>query len=503
MGDWTDPARLEQALSFGGVGISAAAALILLSRLLLERTTRQAIRGPFLFLCAHLAVVAVTVGLEEGRGRDMLSVAATLLLLVSIARGLTVLSLDAILAQRLQRPAPKIVRDIIEGLLYVAAGLLTLRTAGVDPGSLLTTSALLTAILGLSLQDTLGNLFAGLALQVEHPFGLGDWIRYDANPEHTGKVVEINWRATKVRTLDQVELTIPNGQLARSSILNYSRPTPLIRRSVHITLLREARPMDVHRVIVDALVGTPDVQAKPEATVITSDFGEHGTQYWVRYFISKLDQREVIDGRVRDRIWYALHRAGIDIAMPVRDVMVRPPAETRDAGTAERALPLLREIEFLQDLGEDDLRVLSEGTRMMLYGTGEDVVRQGDAGDGLYVCEAGEVAVLHEGSGGVTELTRLGSGGLFGEMSAVTGEPRAATVRTTKPSELLMLDKASFHAVLGRNPSLADAMSRRLVEKQRQLDTSSPEVRKVTMGGGGERADQGALLGRIRDFFNV
>lgn len=503
MGAFTDPERLEQALSYGGVGISIAAALILLSRLLLERGTRQATRGPFLFLCGHLAVVALTVALDSGRVRDLLAVAATLLLLVSIGRSLTVLALDAILGQRLQRPAPKIFRDIIEGLLYVAAGLLTLRSAGVDPGSLLTTSALLTAIIGLSLQDTLGNLFAGLALQTEHPFGLGDWICYDQNPDHVGQVVEINWRATKVRTLDRVELTIPNGQLARSSILNYSQPTPLIRRSIHVTLPRETRPMEVHRVILEALVDCPNVLDRPETTVVTSDFGEYGMQYWVRYFIEQVGQREFIDGQVRDRIWYALHRAHIEIAVPIRDVAVRPPTEVRDADTAERALPLLREIEFLQDLGADDLQLLAQGARHMLYATGENVVRQGEPGDGLYVCESGEVAVLHESRGGTHELTRMAEGGLFGELSAVTGEPRAATVRTTMASELLKLDKDAFQTMLARNPSLADAMSRRLVARQGQLDSISPEVRKVTMGGGGGRADQGALLGRIRDFFRL
>src|SRR5690606_39397019 len=112
----------------------------------------------------------------------------------------------------------------------------------VEPASLLATSALLTAVIGLSLQETLGNLFAGLAIQAERPFEVNDWIQFDEHRHRVGRVVEINWRATKVETSDRVILTVPNGVLARAPIMNFSRPTALVRRSVYVDAPFDAPP---------------------------------------------------------------------------------------------------------------------------------------------------------------------------------------------------------------------------------------------------------------------
>ena len=93
-----------------------------------------------------------------------------------------------------------------------------------EPGSLLTTSALLTAVVGLSLQDTLGNMLTGLALQMQRPFEVGDWIQFDPDPRNIGQVIEVNWRATTVMTIDDVEVIVPNGALAKAPIRNFSQP---------------------------------------------------------------------------------------------------------------------------------------------------------------------------------------------------------------------------------------------------------------------------------------
>src|SRR5690606_81842 len=155
----------------------------------------------------------------------------------------------------------------------------------VEPGSLLATSALLTAVLGLSLQDTLGNMFAGLAIQAERPFELGDWIQYDSTTEHIGEVTEINWRATRLLTLDRVLITVPNGSLAKSSIRNFSRPQPVTRRSTTIWAPYNVSPHRVQRALTQAAQETPGVLAEPPASVITRAFSERGVEYSVRYFI--------------------------------------------------------------------------------------------------------------------------------------------------------------------------------------------------------------------------
>src|SRR5262249_22593961 len=196
-----------------GLGVAVAIALLLALRLTLPAAERGRLGLPATTLALHLVAYAGIVLSAAGTdARRVLKPISLLFLLASIARSAVLLFVD-VAGQRLKRPLPKISRDIAQGLAYGAVGMLALREAGVEPGSLLTTSALLTAVIGLSLQETLGNLFAGLAIELQHPFEIGDWIQFDADPKHIGRVVEINWRATRVMTLDEVELIVPNATL--------------------------------------------------------------------------------------------------------------------------------------------------------------------------------------------------------------------------------------------------------------------------------------------------
>src|SRR6185369_7136693 len=147
--------------------------------------------------------------------------------------------------------------DLTQAVVYVIVVLLTLRLMGVEPTSLLTTSALLTAVIGLALQDTLGNLVSGLALQMQRPFEVGDWIQFDQDPRQVGQVTEVNWRATTLMTSDLVEVIVPNAFLAKAQIRNYSRPSTVSRRSVSVQGPYDESPHRVQDAIARALKGTP------------------------------------------------------------------------------------------------------------------------------------------------------------------------------------------------------------------------------------------------------
>lgn len=301
---------------FGGFGIAVAVLLLLLLRLVVPTGQRRIIRAPLVLLVGHLILIVV-LGLmpepSEGEGfahmaRRLLRLTALTLLLLSIARATYLAILHAFLRRGKRRSLPGIFRDIIQVAFYAVVALLVLHAAGVEPGSLLTTSALLTAVIGLSLQDTLGNLFAGLAIQAQTPFEVGDWVQFDDDPAHIGEVLEINWRATRLLTIDRVEVTVPNNLLAKAPIRNYSKPTRLVRRKSTILGPYEAPPARVHRLLAEAVVEVDGVRSHPPPDIQTIDFTERGIEYRVRYFIEDFDQREVIDSRVRDRLWYALRR---------------------------------------------------------------------------------------------------------------------------------------------------------------------------------------------------
>src|SRR5262245_47036842 len=227
----------DDTLVLGAAGLLAALLLAALLRATVPRAQRPPMRAPFVLLGMYGVFSAASLVLRQGtRARGTFEVLALLAVLLAFGRLLTVFLLDWLIGRRLRQEPPRIVRDVVEAVFAMVAVLVTLRSVGVDPTSLLTTSAGLTAIIGLSLQDTLGNLFAGLALQAQQPFSIGEWIQIDKEGTQVGQVVEIAWRATKLRTLEGAELVIPNGMLSRATIVNFSRPTALVRRSVYATV---------------------------------------------------------------------------------------------------------------------------------------------------------------------------------------------------------------------------------------------------------------------------
>lgn len=393
--------------------------------------------------------------------------------------------------ERFARPLPKIFLDVMRWLLLAAALLVILSEAGIDAGELLTGSALVTAVLGFALKDTLGNVFAGLAIHAEHPFEIGDWIQYDANPAHIGRVVEINWRATKVLTLDEAYVIIPNGQLAQASIRNFTKPDPWSRRSLFVVTPYEVSPQRVQAIILEAIRGSFGVLEHPAPSVVTNDFKERGVESWVRFFTTEFDKRDRVDGMARDRIWYALARHGIEIPVATQAIRLTqlpspPPVEPPDAAV-ERRRKSLEAVGLLGSLGPEQLRRLAEENADRVYAAGEQVVRQGDPGGSMFVIISGsaEVTAAAEGAAPV-RIARLEAGDYFGEMSLMTGSPRVATVTTLMETRLLEVGSQSFKRILAARPGLVEelgsALRMRLAERSQALagaERSLPEAQDI------------------------
>ncbi|MEI6239068.1 MAG: mechanosensitive ion channel family protein [Planctomycetia bacterium] len=397
-------------------------------------------------------------------------------------------------------PLPKIFLDVMRWLAFAVAILVVAWEAGVDAGELLTGSALVTAVLGFALRDTLGNVFAGLAIHAEHPFEIGDWIQYDANPAHIGRVVEINWRATKVLTLDEAFVIIPNGQLAQASIRNFTKPEPWSRRSLFVITPYDVPPQRVQAIILDAIRGSFGVLEHPAPSVVTSDFKERGVEHWVRLFTTEFGKRDRVDGMARDRIWYALARHGIEIPVAtqaIRLTQLPTPAAEPPQSAAERRERCLRQVGLLAALGPAHLHGLAADTVDRVYAAGEQVIRQGDSGSCMFVVMEGrvEVTAAAEHTAPVRVAT-LEAGDYFGEMSLMTGAPRVATVTALVETRLLEVGKESFGRVLTAQPALVERLGAALRERQVDRDQAI---------AGAERTvpEEQDVFRKIRDFFAV
>jgi small-conductance mechanosensitive channel/CRP-like cAMP-binding protein len=491
--------------SLGGVGIIVAAVLIAVLRVLLPPSERPRLRMPLVLLVLHIGVVFLRGFLPHAAAAHKpLAVLAVMLLFLSIGRTAFLFLIEYMLGRRLDHPLPRIIRDILQGLIYAAVAIVTLRAAGVEPTSLLATSALLTAVIGLSMQETLGNMFAGLSIQVQRPFEVGDWIQFDTDPNNTGRVVEINWRATKIQTSELVEVTVPNGMIAKAPIRNFSKPATVVRRSAFVQAPYDVPPGRVHELILTGLTDVPGVLADPPPSVITRGFMDSGIEYWARYFIDRFADRDVIASRVRDRIWYTFNRGGVSIPFPIRTVNLHEAEHVaqKDAqARSSRRDRILRCVDFLAALPDEALQLLAGRSRVRRYGAGEQIIHQGDTGAELFIIDRGEVAILRGVDGGEIEVARLGPTQFFGEMSLTTGESRTATVRALYECELLVVDKEALQEVLEAAPELAQTISAVVAARQVGLEASEALSQRSPAIAVEEKTHQ--LLGRIRDFFKL
>ena len=224
--------------------------------------------------------------------------------------------------------APTLVRNIFSIVAFTALFLLIFSSIfeGVNLGALFTTSAIFGVILGLALQDTLGNFFAGISLQADRPFQIGDVITVGAQ-HHSGVVEEITWRAVKIRTFQNHVVLISNSTAAREPIEVCPRDN-LNARLVFFNTLYSDSPAKTIHVVREAVREADNVSDKITPVVRIRNLGESGVDYEVKYWLNDYAKFNDTDALVRQRIWYAFRRAGLSFAFPTRTLFVERMART-------------------------------------------------------------------------------------------------------------------------------------------------------------------------------
>jgi small-conductance mechanosensitive channel len=400
---------------------------------------------------------------------DWLRVLAVLLLCFAIVIAGSLLVFDLALRRR---HIPRILQDLVQGIAYFIVAAIVLTRSDVDVTRVFTASVLTTAVLGLALQDTLGNVMAGLALQLERDFEVGDWINVgDRSSPIVGRIREVRWRATTITTKNGDLMLIPNAAITRAMITNFSRPTSAHRQWVNVRVHFRHPPARVREVIVEAVRALSFVRAEPAPDCILLEFTEDACTYACRFWIDDVQRDDTFDSDVRSAIWYALHRAGMEIPFPSRNINVTEMNEDRvqrkrDEEYAQRVDALAR-VDVFRALDAEKIDKLARRLRQVVFGPGEVILRQGDPGDSLYVVRGGQVAVQIGVLGASKEIATLGDGQFFGEMSLMTGESRTATVVAKTDVECYVVHKEAVQEILEEKPELAgvigDILSRRQV----------------------------------------
>ncbi len=413
--------------------------------------------------------------------------------------------LFSVILPRMRLHTPLIVQDVVVAIGMVASALGVLSRAGVNLSGLIATSAVFTAILGFSLQDVIGNIAGGLALQVDNSIERGDWIKVD---DVTGRVVEIRWRHTAVETRNWETVLIPNTVMTKSNvfILGRRRGHPVQqRRWVYFNVDWRFQPGDVINVVQGAVRGAQleRVSREPAPSVVLVDMVDTFGKYAVRYWLTDLGADDPTDSAVRSCIYFALQRAEMTLAMPAHALFVTEETVDRKASKSEkqlqRRLRLLTSMELFNSLSEAELAELARTMKYAPFAKDEVMTRQGADAHWLYLIEDGQAAVRISEGAHERQVAQLSGPCFFGEMSLLTGEPRSATVVAEGEVECFRIDKAAMKHLIEQRPQLAEHMAKLLAGRKVGLQSAKEGL---SSDAAKERAakEAKALLTRIRSF---
>src|SRR5262249_42689290 len=289
------------------------------------------------------------------------------------------------------RPTPKILRDVLDGTLYLVATLIIVqREFRIDFSSLLAGSAIISVVIGLALQETLGNLFPGLAIQLERPFQVGDHI---AVGDHIfGRIVQIGWRATRVENKRREIISLPNTTLSKHGVKNLSRGGEPVGVDTFVGLSYETPPNRVKAVIRQTLAEVPLILAEPNAKVRVISYEESHIKYRIRFYLADIARGSHVRDEMLSRLWYRLRREGIEVPFPQRMMHVR----FKDEAGAEFPVPerqaLLESVELFQVLGAAERERVAHEMVPRRFGRGERIITEGDLGQTFYVVASGSVS---------------------------------------------------------------------------------------------------------------
>jgi small-conductance mechanosensitive channel/CRP-like cAMP-binding protein len=360
---------------------------------------------------------------------------------------------------------------------------------------LLASSGVIAIIIGLALQDTLGNIFAGFGIQAGRTFKVGDWLLLDG--QHV-EVVELNWRSTRFRNNDEASFNIPNSQLAKATIVNLYYPTPVHAMRVKVGVEYRVPPNEVKEALIKAAVSVRGVLAEPAPQAFLMAFDDSSINYELKFWLR--DGRrypQIIDG-IRTNCWYEFARRGISFAYPVR-IIERTVPRVLDH---DRKAELLGQQPLFAALDKAQIGRLVQSAKRIRFGKGETIIHQGEPGESMFILARGfaEVFVLKDG-----EPLRVGvvqTGECFGEVSLLTGEPRSATVTAQTDCEILEIQKSAMAALLHEHPQLAEQLSETLAV--RRLATKSELERfEIEATETASVRTKESVLARLRLFFEL
>ncbi len=371
------------------------------------------------------------------------------------------------------------------------------------------TSGAIGVVVGFALQNLILDTFSGLAINVERPFKVGDWITVHTRfGEYIGRVEETNWRTTRLWTTGRSTIIVPNSFMTTTLVTNFSKPEGENRFELDFVLdfsVDSARAIRIIYAGIRASIGDRGPLSEPPPKVRASGVTEYGVLYKARYYLNTVDvspskARNTIIGNVLDHI----RHAGLTLSYPKTDVFNAPmPWRQQDWSSPKDQARQLGKMSLFSALSQDDVEFIVARMLVHAHTKNDQVVEQGTAGDSMFILAEGLLEVFVENSEGKNfKVADLAPGTFFGEKSMLTGERRSATITCATDAVICEITKDVMMELFQTNTAVAELLSRAIAIREVQNNETIQNMERDEIS---DEIDQetNRFLSRIRGFFGM
>lgn len=418
-------------------------------------------------------------------------------LIIAIVRFINFLVFGAALRKASNQETSGLLRNVVSIIIYIVAFFTIYKSQ--YPNHDLTTifagSTIIGVVLGLALQDTLGNLFAGLALQADQPFQIGDVISIPN--KGSGVVESVSWRGLKIRTFQNKLLIISNANLGKEAIEVAPRDNLNARLVSFNTLYSDSPAKTIHSVR-DVVRQVENVSPKMRPIVRIRNLGDSGLEWEVKYWLEDYTKFNDTDALIRQRIWYVFQREQIEFSYPTRTIHVETKQQDNVFEETDDAIfERLSNIPIFAPLSDEETKKLAQSCLVRVFAPDEVIVRKGQKGNSMFVVHRGAVKIQIIENKTPKIVAELKDGDIFGEMGLFTGETRTADVISTEETEVLEINHTAVKPLFHDNPNLVEALSETIAERRTLL------TQKLSENSYSTDLESKSIFDSIKSFFGL